>query len=264
MQIDSYLAGFFMVALSTASSILGLMVVRRLLHSHNLISSHDVSGSLLSVVGTMYAVILGLIVVDAMGKFEEARQTTEHESNALADIILLSKQLPSEKRTQIQALARDYIDRVVEDEWPSMDRGTSSPEARRAAIDLMDAVSSFEPKTDKEMAVYGAELSATCEFWNNRRDRIVIAIHGLPALEWFVLIFGGVLTVAFTYFFKLELLKIQVIMTAMVAMIIALCLFLVLMFGYPFSGELKVSPECFKDSESIIAYQSGRSPLPVP
>jgi hypothetical protein len=69
---------------------------------------------------------------------------------------------------------------------------------------------------------------------------------------------------SFTYFFKVEHLKIQMIMTAMVAMIIALCLFLVLMFGYPFSGELTVSPDSFKITRAIIAYQAGRTPLPVP
>jgi Protein of unknown function (DUF4239) len=264
MQVDTYLAGVFMVAFSTAASIVGLMVVRRLLHSHNLISSHDVSGSLLSVVGTTYAVILGLIVVDAMAKFQEARQTTEHESNALADVLLLSHQLPTGARAEIETRVQSYIDRVVEDEWPSMDRGTYSPEARRAAIDLFNAVSGFDPKTEKEHAIYESELAAICEFWNMRRNRIVIASHGLPTLEWVVLVFGGVLTVSFTYFFKLEQLKIQVIMTAMVAMIIALCLFLVLMFGYPFSGELTVSSDNFRVLEGIMAYQSGHSSLPVP
>jgi hypothetical protein len=45
---------------------------------------------------------------------------------------------------------------------------------------------------------------------------------------------------------------------------IALCLFLVLMFGYPFSGELTVSPDSFKITRAIISYQAGRTPLPVP
>ena len=75
MKLDSYLSGFFLVGASTLVSVVGLLVVRRLLHTKNLISSHDVGGYLLSVVGTMYAVILGLIVVDAMAKFQEARQS---------------------------------------------------------------------------------------------------------------------------------------------------------------------------------------------
>jgi hypothetical protein len=249
---------------TTLASVAGLLVARRVLHTKNLISSHDVGGYLLSVVGTTYAVILGLIVVDAMANFQEARQTTEHESNALADVVLLSGQLPAEKRAQIQSLALAYIERLLEDEWPSMDRGHHAPSARRAAMDLIDAVCKFEPKTEQEQAIYASELTAVCEFWNNRRSRVVIAVHGLPALEWVVLIFGGVLTISFTYFFKIEHLRIQMVMTAMVAMIISLCLFLVLMFGYPFSGELKVHPDSFKITREIVGYRAGRTPLPVP
>jgi hypothetical protein len=264
MKLDSYLSGFFLIGASTLVSIIGLLVVRRLLHSKNLISSHDVGGYLLSVVGTMYAVILGLIVVDAMGKFQEARQTTERESNALADLILLSNQLPPEQRTRVQTLALAYIDRVLEDEWPILDYGRFAPSARHAAIDLINCVSGFDPKTNKEQEIYAAEVEALCEFWNCRRTRINTAAHGLPALEWFVLIVGGVITISFTYFFKLEHLQIQIIMTVMVASMIALCLYLVLMFGYPYSGELKVDPSNFRVAHAIIAYQGGRTIRPDP
>lgn len=262
MKIDSYLSGVVLISSSTVISVLGLLIVRRLLHTKNLISSHDVGGYLLSVVGTMYAVILGLIVVDAMGKFQEARQTTEHESNALADVILLANQLPSEQRTRVQTRAMAYIDRVLEEEWPMLDHGQFAPSARRAAFDLIDAVSGFEPQTGKEQEIYAAEVEVLCEFWNARRTRVNTAAHGVPTLEWVVLLLGGIITVSFTYFFKLEHLQIQIIMTAMVAMIIAVCLFLVLMFGYPYSGELKVDPSNFKVAHAIVAYQGGRMITP--
>jgi hypothetical protein len=264
MKIDSYLSGFLMIAASTVLAIAGLLLVRRVLHARNLISSHDVGGYLLSVVGTTYAVILGLIVVDAMSKFQEARQVTERESNALADIILLSNQLPQEKRAQVQGLTQRYIDRVLDDEWPMLDYGRFAPSARQAALDLIDAVCGLEPQTGKEQGVYAAMVAAITEFWNCRRTRTNTAAHGVPALEWVVLIAGGVITVSFTYFFKLEHLQIQIIMTAMVAIMIALSLFLVLMFGYPFSGELKVDPSCFDVIHEIIASQSDRGSVPAP
>jgi hypothetical protein len=214
------------------------------------------------VVGTTYAVILGLIVVDAMAKFQEARQTTERESNALADIILVSNQLPPAQRTRVQSLALAYIDRVLEDEWPMLDHGQFAPSARHAAIELIDYVCGLDPQSAKEQEIYGSAMQYLCEFWNCRRTRINTAAHGVPMLEWVVLLIGGVITVSFTYFFKLEHLRIQMIMTAMVAMIIGLCLFLVLMFGYPFSGELKVDPSNFKVAHAIIAYRGGRTITP--
>ena len=192
MKIDSYLSGFLLVGASTIVSVVGLLVVRRLLHSKNLISSHDVGGYLLSVVGTMYAVILGLIVVDAMGKFQEARQTTEQRVER-----------PGRRHPPVQpASAGASGPGSRRSRWPtsigssrtsgrSSTTASSPPSARHAAIDLIDAVCGFDPKTNKEQAIYAAEVEALCEFWNSRRTRINTAAHGLPALEWFVLIVGG-------------------------------------------------------------------------
>lgn len=256
MKIDSYLSGLLLVTSSGVLSILGLLAVRRILHTRDLISCHDVGGYLLSVIGTMYAVILGLIVVDAMAKFQQARLTTEQEANALADLVLLSNRLPHAERDEIQTLTLGYVDRVVNEEWPMLDSGQHSLEARRAAIRLIDAVCRFEPRTESEKALYEAELAAVCQFWDSRRIRTVTARHGVPALEWVVLLAGAMVTVAFTYFFKMEHLKIQVIMTAMVSTIIALNLYLVLMFGYPFSGDMKVDSDCFNVAQSVIEHQA--------
>jgi hypothetical protein len=259
VKLDSYLSGFLMVGASAVLAIVGLVVVRRVLHARNLISSHDVGGYLLSVVGTLYAVILGLVVVDSMGKFHEARLKTEQEANALADLILLADQMPMDHRERLRKLTLDYVDRVVRVEWPTMDHGRHDPESRRAAIDLIEAVCGFQPVSDKQRTIYEAQVAASCELWNCRRSRIVTASHGVATLEWVVLILGGVITVAFTYFFKLEHLNIQVVMTAMVSTIIALNLFLVLMFGYPFSGDLKVPSDIFDAVASVIAHQDGRA-----
>src|SRR5690348_6859122 len=98
MRIDSYVSGFVLVAGCAALSIVGLLAVRRTVHARALISSHDVGGYLLSIVGTLYAVILGLVVFDSMGKFQQASQTTELEANSLIDVILLADHLPRERR----------------------------------------------------------------------------------------------------------------------------------------------------------------------
>jgi hypothetical protein len=255
MKIDTYASGFLLVSTSTLLAVLGLLVVQRLLHRTNLMGSHDVGGYLFSAVGTMYAVILGLVVVESMAKFEEARQTTERESNSLADIVLLANQLPKERREKIQKLAIAYADRVVHDEWPVLDHGHYAPVARFAAIDLITAVCDYEPKTTSEQTIYESQVNMVCELWNDRRARTNLAAHGVPYLEWVVLIIGGIITMGFTYFFKTEHWKIQATMTAMVAAMISLNLYLVLMFGYPYSGELKVSAEGFKVSQAIIERQ---------
>lgn len=246
VAIDSYGVGALMIVGSTLASVAGLLMVRRLVDSRHLVASHDVGASLLSVVGTLYAVILGLIVVDSMTRFQEAQTVTDDETNALGDLIILAQRYPEAKRAEIHRLAGSYAQLVRTEEWPMMSRGRSSPRAHRAALDLLAAVADDEPVTESQKAVYAAALEAGSSLWNNRRTRTSMVSRGIPALEWLVLLVGGLITIGFTYFFAVERLWVQVIMTAMVAMIISLNLYLVAMFGYPYSGDLKVSPSGFK------------------
>ncbi len=252
MKIDSYFAGVILVLGTDVLTILGLFAVRRVLTARGHLGDHDVGGSIFQVTGTMYAVILGLIVVDAMDRFHEASRSTANEASALASLIMMSNGLQQPARGEIQARASDYADRVVDDEWPVLDEGRHAPEARAAAIRLVTTVTSFEPKGEREQAIYASMLTAAGDLWNARRIRTSHGVNVVPTLEWVVLICGGIITVVFTYFFRLQRWAAQVAMTGMVSTVIALNLDLVLMFGYPYSGDLKVSSEGFVVAKSII------------
>jgi len=68
--------------------------------------------------------------------------------------------------------------------------------------------------------------------------------------------------VGLTYFRVLDDLRIQVALTAMVAVLIALNIFLILMFGYPFSGDLHVSPDSFRVVLNLLKFQTAPSGSP--
>src|SRR4051812_8714483 len=121
MTNDSYVGGFMIISAATAVAVLGQLVVRHLADSQKIKDCHDVGGQFLAVVGTMYAVLLGLVVVDAMSKFQEASVSVEQEANSLADIFLLSERLPRERRDKIQIMCQQYANQVIDQEWPAMD-----------------------------------------------------------------------------------------------------------------------------------------------
>jgi Protein of unknown function (DUF4239) len=265
MRVDSYLSGFLLIAMTTMAAIAGLLAVRKRIDSKMLKACHDVGSCLLSVVGTLYAVLLGLIVVDAMELFQEAHQTTVQEANALSDVVLLSRRLPQEQRRRITKLAKTYADLVVDKEWAEMDRGGYLPEARRTVLELIDEVVLFEPRTESEKTLHEAQVEAAIQIWNSRRCRTTLASQRIPALKWFVIILGGAVTVVFTFFFAVDNLKLQLLMTSLITIIISLNVFLVLMFGYPFSGELKVDPSSYRVAREISdTFPTTPTPLTEP
>lgn len=252
MSLDTYGSGFLLVMGSSGIAVLGLLLTRRYINLDCLRASHDVGGYLLSVVGTLYAVLLGLVVVDSMQKFQNAREITEREANSLADVFLLSSRLPDKQRGEIRNLCIAYGRQVMDVEWNNMEDGKYCPEAQRLAIRLVNNLLQFEPETENQKVLYPQMVADATEVWQCRRARINMAVNGVPVPEWIALIGGGIVTMFFTFFFGLENLRLQIIMTSMVAMLISLNVYLVLLFGYPFSGDLCMGMDSFKINQLIF------------
>lgn len=243
LDIENYLSGSLMIALFVLGSIGGVMLMRRYFDHDRLKHYHDVAGNMLSVGGTLYAVLLGLVVVDAMETFENARFTVDREANALANVYLLAEPFPVEKSARVRALCRDYAAAVVNYEWPLMSQGQIHAQSRDLSLSLVHEIAQFEPATENLKAVYPLIMQQALELRDERRARTSMAVYRLPVIEWIVLCAGAVITIVFTYFFRLESHHIQLAMTGMVALLIALNLYLIVLFAAPYSGDLRVKPD---------------------
>ena len=174
--MDTYAAGTGMIASSAVAAVAGLILLRRFGYFRNLVISHEASGQYLSIVGTLYAVLLGLIVVDAMERFQHATTLVGEESNALAELIYLAGRMPGPIKADIHRRSADYARLVMDEEWPRMAEGRHLPEARRACFELMRVVRDWEPSTESEKTVYARPC--------RRRgvlERPSAADHRLPA-----------------------------------------------------------------------------------
>lgn len=262
-----YSIGILFVLLSTGLAVVGMLYVRKKVGVSSLASFHEVAGYLLSVIGTLYAVLLGFIVVDAMGKQQELRVIVEHEASGVANMFLASYGLRKEARDKIQKICYDYTVEVINDEWSAMERGTYSPKAFEHAWTLWKTITALESTSEDERSVKEQVLSEMCQMTENRRTRLVAAKLGMAPIMWAVLIVGGVFTVLFTYFFGVENLKAHILMTVLVALTLSLNVFLVFIFANPISGDIGVRPEAFKQNLLIFKnFQSGHiepgQPLP--
>ena len=270
MEFHGFTTGMVIICGGIVAAVGLVAAVRKLFSKEILRQAHDITGNLLSVVGTLYAVLLGLVVVDALVRFESAIDVVQQESNALADVFLLSERLPAGQRERIQGLCRTYAHQVVEEEWPAMTHGRASPAARKTAFALARSLDGFEPETESQKAVFPMLLEQIRELWDYRRERIGTAEFGIPAVEWFVLVIGGAVTLLFAGLFRAESVSLQRFLTILAALVMGLNLYLVSLFGYPFSGELTVSSRPFQTDIAIFEGRlkdgltsAGSSPAPA-
>jgi len=139
--------------------------------------------------------------------------------------------------------------------------GGYSPEAFKNSWGLWKEIATFDPKTPREEAIQQQLISEICQVTESRRTRLVSAAHGVAPVLWIVLIVGGVFTLIFTYFFAVESLRTQIVMTVLVALTLALNIFLVFVFGYPFSGDISVRPDSFRLDLGVFKhFEDGQMP----
>ena len=261
--MNQYVAGTIAITVATLLSVSGMMLVRKLVGVEVLKKYHEVAGNLISVVGTLYAVLLGFVVVVAMQHTQDLRELVDQEASGLCNIYLCANGFPPEKKREIQTTCDRYANAVINVEWPLMRSGTYSPEAFREVWTLWKEITTYAPKTDTDRAMHTQITAEICNMTQNRRLRIIAAQHGTNPLIWSALIVGACFTVAFTYFFAVENLKAQVIMTTLVSLTLSLNIFLVFVFGSPFGGEYIVQPDSFKLDRMIFENFASGAPEPI-
>jgi len=239
--------GVLTVCVVALVAVAGLEAVQRAVPAALRQEHNDVAGFIYAVVGVIYAVLLALMVIAVWEEHEAAKATAREEANELADVFWLAHSLPEPDGPRLQGLARSYATVVAEEEWNLMARGGGSiPEAWALMDEMRLGVQDLEVRTPADQVLFDRGLERIDALADARRERMVEAEEGIPAVLWAVLVFGGTITVGFTYLFGLENTWSHRLMVAAVAGLIALVLFTVGSLEYPFSGGTRVGPEAFE------------------
>jgi uncharacterized membrane protein YraQ (UPF0718 family) len=238
--------GLLLLCISMLLAAGGLILVQRLVPIAVRRQHNEVAGFIYAVLGVVYAVLLGLMVVAVWEEWNTALRTVDDEASALAEIFWIAERMPSSEGNHIQELIRSYARVVVNEEWPLMERKKSSPRAWNLLDEIRSSLQRVDPSTPAQQVLYEQGFERMRDLADARRDRLLEAKHGLPAILWVVLIVGGIVVVSFTYLFGLDSTLIHVLMVAALALIISLVLFTVAALNFPFKGDITIGPEAME------------------
>jgi hypothetical protein len=253
MSFDAWIFGTVMVSGAVLLACVGALIVRKAVAAGTLKSNHEVAGYLLSVVGTLYSVLLGLIVVDTQGKHQEARAMSQQEADSCLDMFHLAYAMPLKERIVLHEKLQEYLDVLISKEWTSQTtEGSFGDHAKKPFREIWWSLTDYEPQTQKEQSCYEQLLDEMQKLSDGRRYRMQISKTQLPPVMWGVLIAGASLTVFFTYLFEVENTKAQVLMTALVALSLALNILLVALFNNPYKGYMRIQSLPFEYDRRVM------------
>jgi len=236
------------VALSCA----GVIVVRKRVDTELLRDHHDATDPMLACVGTLFAILLGFMVANAMTRFEEARLNVQEEAGAAGDVFRLARNLKPPANKAIMVDTVKYLDAVCEEEFQLMEDGKMSDKCWQTYSDLWQDCTQYDPQTQGQSNLHQGLVEAMTHLGECRRARSAQINYSLPRVLWIVVAVGAVSIILFTLFFGVNSLGLQLVMTSIVTLVLVLNVYLLAAFDSPFSGQVKVQSIPFEVNKKLF------------
>ena len=198
-----------------------------------------------SMVSALFLLIFAIAVIVPWTVADSARQNTYTEAGALEEAAWAARGLPPADAGTTRAALRDYAQFVVATEWPAMKHRQLDPRGWQRLDELRSRLIQLDLKDQDQQTARDAVVSQLQTVYTARRQRGVDAQAGLP---WGVLALT-VVTAAFVVLFPL-LAGARPrgwvwAVYALLAVSIAVGVYLVFAIDHTFSGPLAVGPKAF-------------------
>jgi len=267
LSLPDWLTLVIFIAIPAAIAVVVHMGVRRIWPPDMLLPHHDVAGFLVSIVGVLYAVVLGFLVGTGWNNFDAAQRNADLEASSVGDLYELAAIEPEPLRSQLQRSIARYAFEVRDHEWPELTQGRQDPVARSELNEIVNvyagspAMNQVHRSALKATIIDQAMYARLHDLSDRRRQRLVDATTHMPDAMYTALVLGAMMVIVFVYLFGVSNAWLQFMMTALVAGSIGLVFGLVLELDGTYSGIIHVSSGAWN---LIIDNNRMASALPPP
>jgi hypothetical protein len=212
--------------------------------------ANGVNGWQLSILGSIYAVVLGFMLSDAWLAYQTASDDVRNEAAAALGIYRTAAFMPTECKSLIQRSAETYVKTVLDVEWPAMEQHHADAQGApvvRAMWNTVENCNAPGAEKARESVIRALELLQA------RRDsRIEDASGHLPLIMWGVLIFGGVIVVASSCLLGNEKQATHYFHVVSLTVLISVTLLAIADLDRPFDGATRINPGAFHNTQVEI------------
>jgi hypothetical protein len=240
------LLAVMMLSAFMALGVAGLVIVRRFIHIEDREGLHEVAGFIYATIGVAYAVLMAFVVLVVWEQLSAAEANVQEEAGIVRALHEDARAYPAPVAQQLRLELQAYTSSVIHDEWPAMASGQSSPRTDAALRAIEDTLLAFKPTNIQEQVIFGESFTQINRVIIDRTLRLHQSQAAVPDTLWLALIIGAIVTISFSYFFRVGSLVAQGLMTAALAIVIASVLFVIVEFDRPFTGDIRVEPTTFE------------------
>ncbi|HEY5007571.1 MAG TPA: hypothetical protein VII42_06185 [Caulobacteraceae bacterium] len=237
------LFGFVFVGLS----LIGLFVFRALLAKwiHTEARTNELVGVSLASFAVLYGILLGLVAVGAYENYAAMGDLVAKEASCVASLYRDASAFPEPYRGTLQRDLRTYVRQTVDMGWPAQRQGLVPTGGSQIVTTLFGDLTAFNPGDKRGELIFAETFRQFNSLVELRRARLAAVNNGIPAILWWVVGIGAVLTLVLIWMMDMET-HVHVMLTTILSLFLAAVIFLVIAMDNPFRGEVSVGPEAFE------------------
>lgn len=249
------------VIVAVAVSVLGQRALHRRFRSIDFEAHNQVGGVIVTIAGTLYAVVLGFITVVVWQQYQGAEDRLSLETAAVSDAWHTAVGYPQPVRSHLRRDLVAYASDMIATEWPLMHEGRFSIKGDALIMDMSGAAESYIGRNSAETTAQMLTTQNLVALHDARLRRLSSNNHGLKWIQWTVLGAGGVIVVAFCYLFGMRNEAAHLAMTSAVTILIVTMIVLIYELQYPFRGDLGIGPDAWLGLMQHIRYMDTTAPM---
>ena len=198
---------------------------------------NDTILGIMQVVGVVFAIIVGTIIVSVWTNFDNTKKITIAEAGAVGDMYRSVKNLKGFE--SLRPLLLEYGHHVIETEWPMMRKG-KKPTSGWPYLFRMQNILNQQKETRDHIQTNLTNL------FDNRRLRIASTDPYLPSVIYFLLFFLSVFILFFSFLVGTNNMYSHAFICACLALPLCLTITTVAAMDYPYSTQIFIEPSDMK------------------
>lgn len=210
-------------------------------------------GPTLIVSGTLFAVLLAFVTLAAFQTYNGAKMGAQTEAAAVLDMTRTAALFPPSQRDQLRADFICYGRAVIDQEWPAMRNGHSSPlvddwiAAYRAEFGRLDL------RSPREQLSFQDLLTLANTRTTGRQQRLSQDTPSVPTPLWLALIVGGCIVVALQLSLAGSGVRAHAALVAGLAALVAAGLLIIYVLDHPYKTHTGgIKPSAMRHSLALM------------
>lgn len=209
----------------------------------------------LGFVGSAYGLLLGLLVVFAVGHYSDTRREARTEASSLVALWDTLDVYPRESRDPVQHDLICYMRAIVADDWPAMEHGKRLEDSRTLGFGdrVRAGIRGLPQDNDRQRSAYGRASTLVTDADQSRQQLLFLTAPEVPTVLWVLIYVGAFVLVFLIGTHYAERPRGRLAALSSVAGLLTVIVVVLAMLDNPFTFGARVHPDSMRDGIDLVS-----------